>query len=138
MLLCCCVGLAIFGAIGGLIFPDSNTSDIYDDSYDYSDDILSSGSSTLDDGIGDSDIQIRITCDGYWHGSVGVGSSQASYSGFGDKLINLDGDSSDIVAAAIQKQDSGDGKLKVEIIKDGKVVKDASTTSEYGVVSLAD
>ena len=99
---------------------------------------LSSGSSTLDDGIGDSDIQIRITCDGYWHGSVGVGSSQASYSGFGDKLINLDGDSSDIVAAAVQKQDSGNGKLKVEIIKDGKVVKDASTTSEYGVVSLAD
>lgn len=138
VLLCCCVGLAIFGAIGGLIFPDSNTSDIYDDSYDYSDDILSSGSSTLDDGIGDSDIQIRITCDGYWHGSVGVGSSQASYSGFGDKLINLDGDSSDIVAAAVQKQDSGNGKLKVEIIKDGKVVKDASTTSEYGVVSLAD
>ena len=138
VLLCCCVGLAIFGAIGGLIFPDSNTSDIYDDSYDYSDDILSSGSSTLDDGIGDSDIQIRVTCDGDWQGSVGVGSSQASYSGSGDKLINLDGDSSDIVAAAVQKQDSGNGKLKVEIIKDGKVVKDASTTSEYGVVSLAD
>ncbi len=123
VLLCCCVGLAIFGAIGG---------------YDYSDDILSSGSSTLDDGIGDSDIQIRVTCDGDWQGSVGVGSSQASYSGFGDKLINLDGDSSDIVAAAVQKQDSGNGKLKVEIIKEGKVVKDASTTSEYGVVSLAD
>ena len=138
VLLCCCVGLAIFGAIGGLIFPDLNTDDSYDDSYDYGDDIISSDSSLSDDGIGDSDIQIRVTCDGDWQGSVGVGSSQASYSGSGDKLINLDGDSSDIVAAAIQKQDSGDGKLKVEIIKDGKVVKDASTTSEYGVVSLAD
>ena len=134
VLLCCCVGLAIFGAIGGLIFPDSNTSD----DYDYDDDILSSGSSGFDDGIGDSDIQIRITCDCDWHGRVGVGSSQASYSGSGDKLINLDGDSSEIVAAVVQKQDSGNGKLKVEIIKDGKVVKDASTTSEYGVVSLAD
>lgn len=138
VLLCCCIGLALFGAIGGIILPDSNTSDIYEDSYDYSDDIISSGSSDSDYGIGDSDIQIRVTCDGDWQGSVGVGSSQASYSGSGDKLINLDGDSSDIVAAAIQKQDSGNGKLKVEIIKDGKVVKDASTTSEYGVVSLAD
>lgn len=138
VLLCCCIGLALFGAIGGLIFPDLNTDDSYYDSYDYGDDIISSDSSLSDDGIGDSDIQIRVTCDGDWQGSVGVGSSQASYSGSGDKLINLDGDSSDIVAAVIQKQDSGDGKLKVEIIKDGKVVKDASTTSEYGVVSLAD
>lgn len=137
VLLCCCIGLTLFGAIGGLIFPDLNTDDSYDD-YDYGDDIISSDSSLSDDGIGDSDIQIRVTCDGDWQGSVGVGSSQASYSGSGDKLINLDGDSSDIVAAAIQKQDSGDGKLKVEIIKDGKVVKDDSTTSEYGVVSLAD
>ena len=138
VLLCCCIGLTIFGAIGGLIFPDLNTDDSYDDSYDYGDDIISSDSSLSDDGIGDSDIQIRVTCDGDWQGSVGVGSSQASYSGSGDKLINLDGDSSDIVAAAVQKQDSGNGKLKVEIIKEGKVVKDASTTSEYGVVSLAD
>lgn len=137
VLLCCCIGLTLFGAIGGLIFPDLNTDDSYDD-YDYGDDIISSDSSLSDDGIGDSDIQIRVTCDGDWQGSVSVGSSQASYSGSGDKLINLDGDSSDIVAAVIQKQDSGDGKLKVEIIKDGKVVKDASTTSEYGVVSLAD
>lgn len=97
-----------------------------------------SGSSNTNDNLGDSDVQVRITCNGGWSGSIGVGTSSSTYSGKGDKIINLDGSSSDIVSAVIQKEGSGNGKLKVEIIKNGNVKKEASTTSGYGVVSVAD
>lgn len=103
-----------------------------------SNDNSNSHSSDTSDNLGDSDVQVRITCKGKWSGSIGVGTSISSYSGKGDKIINLDGSSSDIVSASIQKQSDSNGKLKVEIIKNGKVVKEASTTSAYGVVSLAD
>lgn len=138
VILCCCIGLSLFGVIGGLLIPDSNT----DGSYaDYVDNVgaLSSGSSSgLDDQIGDAAVQIKVTCDGQWHGSVAVESTTESYSGYGDKIINVDADSSDIVGVAFQKEDSGNGKLKVELIKNGKVVEEESTTDDYGVVSMAD
>lgn len=35
-----------------------------------------------------------------------------------------------------KKMDSGSGILKVEILKDGKVVKEGSTSAQYGVVSI--
>ena len=97
-----------------------------------------SGSSDTNDNLGDSDVQVRIICKGGWSGTIGVGTSSSTYSGKGDKIINLDGSSSDIVAAVIQKDNGGNGKLKVEIIKNGNVKKESSTTAGYGVVSVAD
>ena len=43
-----------------------------------------------------------------------------------------------MVTAVIQKSGGGSGTLKVEILKNGKVVKEASTSAEYGVVSVVD
>jgi hypothetical protein len=133
------------------VYPSSGSSsnsnngheDLYDSytgssSSNPSNDKSSSDSSNRDDNVGNSEVQVRITCNGGWSGSIGVGTSSSTYSGNGDKIINLDGSSSDIVSVCIQKQSDGNGKLKVEIIKGGNVKKEASTTSGYGVVTVAD
>ena len=52
--------------------------------------------------------------------------------------VDLDGDSWDMVSATIQKQGGDSGDLTVQIIKDGKVTKEESTTAAYGVVSVVD
>jgi hypothetical protein len=43
--------------------------------------------------------------------------------------------SMDSVSATFQKMGGGNGKLGVQIVVDGEVVKQANTTAEYGVVS---
>ena len=103
IILACCVGLLILGAIGSVMFPDANTSGL-DNTY-HSDNVerqdVDTGSSSSssqvsdrdDDELGDSKLQVRIKCKGGWDGSVGVGTSTSSYSGKGDKIINLDGSS---------------------------------------------
>lgn len=129
------------------IYPSSNTGnnnhvDRYDSYTDgsssNSNDNSNSHSSNTNNNQRDSDVQVRIKCNGAWQGAIGIGTTSSSYSGKGDKLINLEGSSSDIVSAVIQKQSGGNGMLKVEIIKKGKVVKEAQTTSKYGGVSVAD
>jgi len=126
------------------VYPSSSSdNNNHEDRYDSYTSSSSSKSndnskSNTNDNKRNSEVQVRIKCKGSWDGSIGVGTSSSSYSGKGDKTINLDGSSSDIVAAVIQKQGSGNSELKVEIIKNGKVVKEASTTSGYGVVSVSD
>lgn len=78
--------------------------------------------------------QVKIITDGSWSGSVGTDGSQSTYEGTGDKTIDL-GKDGNIVSAAIQKKSGG--TLKVQILKDGKVIKEESTEAQYGVVTVA-
>lgn len=42
----------------------------------------------------------------------------------------------DSVVAVMQKRGQGNGELIVQMLVDGEVVKEQSTTAEFGVVSL--
>ena len=42
----------------------------------------------------------------------------------------------DSVSAVMQKREQGNGELTIQMIVDGEVVKEQSTTAEFGVVSL--
>ncbi|WP_295608240.1 hypothetical protein [Methanobrevibacter sp.] len=119
----CCVLLIIFAVVGGFGSTDKNTSS----------DTSSSG--TVEDTPA---LQLKITTDGSWSGSVLVGGSSKSIDGSGSQTIDLDGDSWDMVSATIQKQGGDNGDLTVQIIKDGNVAKEESTTAAYGVVSVVD
>lgn len=119
ILVVCCIGLIIFAVFAGGLSPDKNTS------------TDANGTSAHASGI-----QVKITYDGSWSGNVGTAGSISSYDGTGDKTIDVNGSSFDTVSAAIQKQDGSSSELKVQIIKDGKVVKESSTTAEYGVVTI--
>lgn len=93
-------------------------------------------SNSADSSSSSSGYQVRITYDGEWSGAVGAVGSTSSYDGSGSDTIDVGEVSYDIVSAVIQKRDSGSGELKVEILKDGVVVKGGSATSTYGVVSI--
>lgn len=145
----CCIGLFIMGLIGSIVSPDANTSSYDSNSVDdaesqqikedlkvnYPDDDSSSDSN---DGVGDSSLQVKVIYSGSWDGAVGTVDSTNSVSGSGTTVLNIDGSSWDMCSAVIQKKDSGSGKLTVQIIKDGNVKKEGSTTSSYGVVSVVD
>lgn len=123
----CCIGLIIIGMITGGGTPDKNTATTNDDSDDTADD------SAVEQPKG---VQVHIITDGSWSGSIGDIGGQSTYDGSGEDTIDL-GDADSIVSAAIQKQTGDSSELKVEILKDGKVIKDGSTTAEYGVVTVS-
>ena len=85
----------------------------------------------------DEGLQIRISCPVDWSASVGDGDASTMYEGTGDEVIEIDESQYDVIAAAVQKKTSGSDKLEVQIIKDGNVVDDESTTKDYGVVTVS-
>ena len=119
----CCVAVFILAMIGGGTTPDKNTATTTDDSTN----------DTVEQPKG---VQVHIISDGSWSGSIGDLGGQSTYDGSDEDTIDL-GDAESVVSAAIQKQTGDSSELKVEIIKDGKVIKEGSTTAEYGVVSVS-
>ena len=85
-------------------------------------------------GFGSSGIQMEITSDSSWSGTVVVGNTVTYVAGHGDKTFDLDGDSDDSICATINKDESY-GDLTVIIRKDGKYKKD-SASYPNGVVSI--
>ncbi|KZX10698.1 hypothetical protein [Methanobrevibacter curvatus] len=80
--------------------------------------------------------QIKIIYDGEWTSVAGGIDSSNSYDGNGNKTIDLADVSGDIVSANAQKQDGSSSKLTIQILKDGKVIKEGSTTAAYGVAQI--
>ena len=85
----------------------------------------------------DSGLIIKITCPSEWSASFGDSEDSTTYKGTGDETIELSKTRYDVLAAAVQKTKGNSDKLKVEIIKDGKVLDSDSTTKEYGVVTVS-
>ena len=86
---------------------------------------------------GNEGVQIKITYPGEWMASVGDESTGTTYTGTGDEVIQIYEPGYDVIAAAVQKQDGSSDKLKVQIIRDGKVLDSESTSKEYGVVTVS-
>lgn len=86
------------------------------------------------------EFSVRVEYTGSWEGALSVtggGSSQTeSISGSGTQTIEVD-DNVDILSANAQKQDDGTGTLTVQILHEGEVVSEASTSSAYGVAQTS-
>lgn len=79
--------------------------------------------------------QIHIEYPYSWQGNYGDVDGQRSINGYGNDEIQVDSISGPLVVV-IQKK-GGDSKLlKIEILKNGEVVKSDSTSSPYGVISM--
>lgn len=94
------------------------------------------GGSSAGSGSEQSPYSVRVAYDGEWHGSVSTGGSSRSIQGTGEQTVDVAGDPT-VVSASVQKRDGGGRKLTVQVLRDGEVVKKASTTAEYGVVSVS-
>lgn len=80
-----------------------------------------------------SGYQVRISYDGEWQGSINADGASRSVDGSGTETFDIDKDNPMSIAANGQKKDDGSGELTVEILKDGEVVSEQSTTAEYGM-----
>ena len=91
-------------------------------------------------GTGGPSFAIRVVYSGEWSGAAsitgGANSQSESISGQGSRTIGITG-TPDIVSVNAQKRDGGGGELTVQILKDGAVVTEASTTSQYGVAQTS-
>lgn len=123
------VMIVAFGAFASsLIINDIATTSVTDRII--SNDVTSSADN-------DSGLIIKITCPSEWSASFGDSEDSTTYQGTGDETIELSNTRYDVLAAAVQKTKGNSDKLKVEIIKDGKVLDSDSTTKEYGVVTVS-
>ena len=125
ILVVCCIGIILIAIIGGGLSSDKNTAPTTNDN--------ANNAANTPQAKG---VQVHIIADSEWSGSIGDAGSQSSYDGSGEDTIDL-GDGGNIVSAVIQKKTADSSELKVEILKDGKVVKEGSTTAEYGVVTVS-
>ncbi len=87
-------------------------------------------------GSSGSTYQVRIVYDGEWQGSISQGGSVRSTQGSGTEIIEIEG-TPDIISANAQKQDNSSRELTVQIVENGEVVKETSTTAEYGVAQVS-
>jgi len=53
-----------------------------------------------------------------------------------DGIVPAEYNGRGIAAACVVRKTSGQGKLKVEILKDGKVISEAETEQPFGIISL--
>ncbi|WP_459194686.1 hypothetical protein [Halosimplex sp. J119] len=82
-------------------------------------------------------VSFKVLYSGSWQGSLGTTSGQRSISGRGDSHLPVD-NSADIVSGNAQKQDDGSGTLTAQIIVDGEVVNEQSTSAGYGVAQVSE
>ena len=81
--------------------------------------------------------QIKVIYDGSWNGALSTGDgSSKTIEGTGNETINVTNDTTDIVSANAQKMDGGSGELKIQLLKNGEVKKESSTTAQYGIADV--
>lgn len=83
----------------------------------------------------DSTYAVRISYDGDWSGSIAGDGSSRSVDGSGTETFDVDGDPF-IVSANAQKEDNSNDELTVEILEDGEVIAQESTTASYGIAQV--
>ena len=121
----CCIGIFIVAMIGGGLSSDKNTATPSKDTNAANTDTPQA-----------KGVQIHIIYDGDWQGAIGTGSSTKSISGSGEETLDIE-DPDFVVSANAQKMDGGSGTLTIQILKDGKVIEETDTDSEYGVASVS-
>lgn len=125
---------------GGEVIASQTTSASYGVAQVTSEDDVSSGdgssqSESESESESASTYEVQVNYDGEWQGSISAGGSSRSVQGSGSETIEVDG-SPDIISANAQKQDDGSGELTIQILEDGEVVEETSTSAEYGVAQV--
>ncbi|MBE6511942.1 MAG: hypothetical protein E7Z75_02155 [Methanobrevibacter olleyae] len=82
--------------------------------------------------------QVKVTYNGPWSGVIHDGNTVKVIRGYGNQTFDLDCDDSDVIHTQISKQDAGFGDLKVQILRNGEVVKQSTSSIPYGFVTLTD
>jgi len=81
--------------------------------------------------------QIKVIYDGSWSGALSTGDgSSKTIEGTGNETINVTNNTMDMVSANAQKMDGGSGELKIQLLKNGEVKKESSTTAQYGIADV--
>lgn len=87
-----------------------------------------------------SGVVVRVTGSGAFSGNYGTLDSSRTVDGVAPTEYQVDVDtgflSMDSVSAVMQKNGSDSSELGVQIVVDGEVVKETSTTAEYGVAQV--
>ena len=135
ILVVCCIGLIIIGALTGGGSPDKNTAPTSDSSDNNTTTGTNADSTSNDTTTEATGIQVKITYSGDWSGAISTGGSTKSISGSGDETIDIE--KGGMVSANAQKQDGSSNELSIQILKDGKVVEETSTDAEYGVAQVS-
>ena len=86
-------------------------------------------------GLG-SGAQVKVNYDGPYTGVIQDGNTIKMISGYGNQTFDLESDNIDRIHTQISKTDDGFGKLEVQILKNGEVVEEQSTSMPYGFVSM--
>jgi hypothetical protein len=85
---------------------------------------------------------IRVEYDGEWQGAISVtgdgSSSTRSVSGSGTTTIEVEQSPVQIISANAQKQDDSGATLRIQILRNGDVVAEATTDAEYGVAQVSE
>ena len=86
-------------------------------------------------GIG-SGAQVKVNYAGPYTGVIQDGNTIRMITGYGNQTFDLECDNDDQIHTQISKQDDSFEKLEVQIIKNGEVVQEQSTSIPYGFVSM--
>ena len=73
-----------------------------------------------------------INYEGSWYAEMGDPNYLVKESGYGNKSFVLDCAAWDRIAIDVQKQDYGSGELTVQLVKNGEVVEEKSSTNVTG------
>lgn len=85
----------------------------------------------------DPNVEIVIEYDGNWSGEMEVDDTLDNISGSGDETINVEvAEDTTTVGVALEKDDSTDSVLTVELLVDGEVKTEGSVDSSVGNVRL--
>lgn len=80
--------------------------------------------------------EFKVSYSGEWQGSLSAGGSAQSIDGTGTETISINGSPS-VISGNAQKQDDSSETLTVQILKNGEVVKESSTSAEYGLAQVS-
>lgn len=84
------------------------------------------------------ELQVKVSYNGHWKGSIGLNENLNNYDVNGSETVNYDEFlENDTLSASIQKTESNNDELKVQFIQNGHVLKEGSTKTPYGIVTIA-
>lgn len=83
-------------------------------------------------------VEIIIEYTGDWSGEINVDDSSRAISGSGNDTLEADvNESTTSVGVTVEKEDSTDDELAVQILIDGEIESEASANAPSGMVSLS-
>lgn len=94
-----------------------------------------SDDSNSDESGSETAFSVRVQYSGSWQGTIGTGGSTRTVDGSGTESFDIEG-SPDIISANAQKEDDSSDELIVQILEDGDVVEESSTSAEFGMVQI--